>query len=241
MKHSIKLLGFLLISLFLLSPILAEQQTLYGKTNEIIQIVQSHPNMSSCNITKISYPNQTIVYTIIPMLTTNNINYYYSFNLTQQNGNYIVTTCGNGDGILDCMDYNIEISPTGIPFEISQSYLFIGLLLLFILFLIGGIWGLSRAINGAWQITYICLAYLSLFSIFFISWLYSNNYLWQTPILASIFWILWLIMGSGFLPFIFIVGTYIVGKGIKDNLFKQYKMQGYTDEEAREMAKSRRR
>ena len=148
---------------------------------------------------------------------------------------------GISDGCLNTYATCLYVTPNGDDFTTSKSFLFIGLLFLLVLFLVGGIYGLANAINGAWQITYICLAYLSLFAIFFVSWLYSSNYLWETPILASIFWILWLIMAFGFFPFILVIGVYIIGKGIQENLFKQYRAEGYTDEEARDMAKKQRR
>ena len=48
-------------------------------------------------------------------------------------------------------------------------------------------------------------------------------------------------MGFGFMPFIIIVSLYIVHKGIKDNLEKEFISQGYTKEEAHEMSKRRKR
>jgi hypothetical protein len=205
------------------------------RKGECITLPQSG-NFTSCVIKSIQYPNKSVSIYNYDMEKNGSYFYYENFCDTYSSGNYIVTT--------ECDElsypYDFDVNPTGSSFSMSESFLFSGFLFLFILFLISGIYGLSRAINGAWQVAYICLAYLSLFCIFFIGWLYSSNYLYYTPIMASIFWILWVVMAFGFFPFIFVVGAYIVGKGIKDNLFKQYKAEGFSDEEAKDMIKKRR-
>lgn len=101
-----------------------------------MEIIQSHPNATSINITKISIPSVGNSYNIIPMSTSNNINYYYNFCNTSYIGKYVVTTCGNGDGIITCMDYGFWVKPNGEDFtsvEIS-IYIFFLLLCLLIIF-----------------------------------------------------------------------------------------------------------
>lgn len=219
------------LALLLILPICSADCAFYGnfEVNKQVELVQTCTSCSSINASLV-YPDSTNEFIVFQ-----NINgmYNYTFNNTSQLGAYNVIGS-------DAWCYYFNINPTGTSFDTSQSSLFIIFLLIFILFLVGGILGMSKAINGSWQIAYICLSYISLFAIFFISWLYSSNYLYQTPILASIFWILWLILAFGFFPFILVIGTYIIGKGIKDNLIKEYKSQGYTEGEAREMASKRR-
>jgi hypothetical protein len=131
-----------------------------------------------------------------------------------------------------------EVNPTASILETSSSILLSILYGILLLFLIGGIYGLYRS-EGAWQIAYICLAYVSLFCIFFLSWLISSNFLFTIPILTSIFWILWLVLAFGFLPFIAIISFYIIGRGIQDNLLKEYMSQGYSKEEAKGFLRKR--
>jgi len=165
----------------------------------------------------------------------------YSFCNTTNPGIYSYSW---NDPCLDCSQggcgNTFESTPTGSAFSSSQSFVFIGLLVILLLFLIGGVYGMART-NGAWTIAYICLGYLSLFCIFFVSWLYSTNYLWSTPIIASIFWILWLVMAFGFFPFILVISVYIIKRGVQDNLMKEYQSQGYTKDEALDMTKRHRR
>lgn len=110
----IRLLALIIFSMFLVSFVSAEVQTLHSEPQgDCITIPQSHPNATSINITKIRYPNATESYETIEMNTSNNINYYYEFCDTSQLGYYIVTTCGDGDGVRTCMDFDFEITPGG--------------------------------------------------------------------------------------------------------------------------------
>jgi hypothetical protein len=152
------------------------------------------------------------------------------------NGRVDVIGIFNPDGINQTFNYYYEVNPTGESFGIAQAIIFLILLGILILFMIAGFSSIFKS-SGAWQIAYICLAYISLFGIFFFCWEFSSNYLWSSSALASIFWILWLVLAFGFLPFIIGISVYIIGKGVKDNLYKEFVGQGHSPEEAREMAK----
>ena len=194
-------------------------------------------NVTSVNISTISYPNSTIAISNKAM-TKKGQTFTYDFNNTCIVGIYVYDYFNsNGDVYVN----DFEITPSGVVLDIQQSLLFLALFILFLLFLVGGIYGLSNSVSGAWSIGYICLAWISLFCIFFISWYFSVNYLWAAPILTSIFWILWFTMGVCFLPFIIILSIYIIGKGVKENLEREFVGQGYSREEAKDMSKRRKR
>ena len=135
----------------------------------------------------------------------------------------------------------LYVDPLGDEGSLFQSSLFIVFLLLFFSFFIGGLNGMFKTETLHWKIGFICLSYISLFSIFFLSWLFSSSYLWLTPIIASIFWILWLVMGFSFLPFIIIVSLIIINQGVQENLIKDYVSQGYNRHDAMELSKKRKR
>ena len=114
MDYKIIALLFGLLLIFNINLISGEQQTLKGiKQGECATIPQSHPNATSINITKIRFPNDTENYTVIPMITDNGFNFYYNFCNTTQVGEYVVTTCGNGDGVITCMDFDFPVTLSG--------------------------------------------------------------------------------------------------------------------------------
>lgn len=227
-----------LLFLFSLSFIGAQEIALPPQDiGDCFQIVQTHPNATSINITKISIPTLSPNYSVIPMVTTNGYNYYYDFCNTTIPGEYIVTTCGNGDGVITCMDYSI---PVGLEISLPQVILFGFVFILIGVFLYASIMGVLQAINASWQIFYVCTTYLLFFSIFFVGWLFSDKYLWATPILASIFWIIWLILSILFWPFVIGVSAYILKKEAEALMVDGYVKQGYSREDSQELAKRKR-
>lgn len=110
------------ITILLVSFTSAEIQSLpTQKLNNCITIPQTHANVTSVNVTKIKYPNSTEDYTIRVMNTSNNYNYNYTFCGTDTIGNYIVTTCGNGDGVITCLDFDFEVTYTGEKVSLSNA------------------------------------------------------------------------------------------------------------------------
>ncbi len=137
-----KLILILIMSMFLITLVGAEVQSLpTQRRGNCVELVQSHPNITSINVTKISYPSNCdypVNYTVIPMSSDNGFNYYYSFCNTTCVGDYVITTCGDGDGIIDCMDYDFNVNITGREFTQAQGILYI---IMFLGLMI--IWGIT--------------------------------------------------------------------------------------------------
>jgi len=109
-----KLILSLIFVLFFMSFISAEVQTLKPvEQTECINIPQSHPNATSINVTRVRYPNGFEDYTVRPMSSENGYNYNYTFCNTTALGGYEITTCGNGDGYIDCPVFDFEVTPSG--------------------------------------------------------------------------------------------------------------------------------
>lgn len=104
----------------------AEVQTLPPVTqNTCTQLVQSHPNATFINITSVRYPNGSEDTTMKAMTTTNGIVYTYNFCSTSETGQYIVSTCGDGDGVIDCPPpYDFPVTWTGLTEAQERSRLF---------------------------------------------------------------------------------------------------------------------
>ncbi len=151
---------------------------------------------------------------------------YYSFGVNCQN-----TDAG---GALASYFY---VTPTGHSFETSLAILYGFILLLIGLCLYFSINGIVKSTKGVWMIAYVCLTYLLLYLLLGFVYLMSKSYLYSTIIFEKIFYILWFVMGIGFLPFVIIVTLYILGQEAKAVLTKNYVNQGYSRDEADEMSK----
>ena len=150
--------------------------------------------------------------------------------------------CNNtAEGLGGEVKGTFEVNPTGTEFTISEAILYGFLLLLLGLFLYLGLYGIRKAVSVEWLIGYICLSYIILYLIISIIWILSANYLWAFPMLGNVLFIIWLIMGFGFLPFIIVVSLVMLGKEATAALEQGYIKQGYSPEEARELSRKNKR
>jgi hypothetical protein len=140
-------------------------------------------------------------------------------------------------------EYGFDVLPNGFNGNLTeaQAILYGFILILLGLFLFLAINGVRKAVSAEWLIGYICLSYIALYLIMSFLWLLTKTYLIGIPALESIMFMAWFIMGIGFLPFVFVVSIYILGKEAKAALEQNYIKQGYTPEEARELSKKNKR
>lgn len=235
----------IIISLFLISFVCAESQSSIGtfKQGEIITITQGCVNSTYANITKI-YVDGTqnnFINSETSMIETSNNNYDYNFSQTQTIGTYVVIGHCDLDGIDTQWSPTFEVTPSGWISSTGQSMILVFIVLMIFVLLYFSVNGIVNAVNGGWQITYICITYILFFSLFFVCWLLSKNYLYSIPILESIFWIIWLTLSILFWPFIIIVSAYILKKEGEALMTDKYVSQGYSKEDALEMSKKHRR
>lgn len=156
-------------------------------------------------------------------------------------GNYAFEMQCNSSSEGGFYTHDFQVTPTGTYLDLSISVLLIFILAALMIFLVFMIRGIFNADEGGWQIFYICMSYILLFSVFFLLWLVSKNYLYYLPILESVFWIIWLVLSILFFPFIIGISTYILKKQAEALMENDYIQQGYTREEARDMSKKSRR
>lgn len=206
--YNMKKYGFLLIALFvilILPFVSAEIQTLpTQKVNTCITIPQTCSNCTFINITKVKYPNTTEVYPNIAMLTTNSINYYYSYcDLANQTGSYIVTTCGDVDGVYPtCVDYDFPVTTNGEENTMSGAILYIGLIAVLTIFLIVSIHLFMKLNHLLAKVGFFGLSYLIFMALVFIAWNLSSDFLTSAPFLTSFFRILFFVLIIGVFPLI---------------------------------------
>lgn len=231
---------YLILGIVLMMGLASAESIGTYSPDTVFNITQGCSNATYVTVLAINGPTASSSLALNSNMTSPYPGYFYlTFNGSPQFGHYTIPEISDGCQLTASQSFDIGYSLTS-----AQSFIFLALFAFLILGLVGSLSFLFKSTsetNPAWIVGSTCLAYLSLFGIFFISWLFSSYYLYGTPVLSSIFWILWLIMAIGFLPFVFIVPSYILKKAVFDNLVAEYSKQGYSPEEAKEMAKSKRR
>ena len=227
MKKLIYLVLLCLVLLPLVSASLGE-----FKQNECVNI-KTILNTSAVTISSLSYPNYTTALDITNM-EKRGLTFNYTFCNTSTYGNYVYDY-NDTEGNVYENDFKI-----GYTLSLSIAVFSIFILIILITFLYFSVKGIFKAEEGGWQIFYICISYIVLFSTFFLLWVFSDNYLYDIPILESIFWIIWLILSILFFPFLILISGYILKKQGEALAEGGYLKQGYTREEAKEMAKKKR-
>lgn len=229
---------FIILGLFLISFTSAYDLGTVKK-DECVDLYQHCATCSYVNVTSIKYPNSSIVY-INEEMNKNGYDFTYNFCLNNESGDYFYTVCGDPTADKEpCKTFTYLVTPNGKEIGLSNS-----IILFFVLFLIGAflffsINGVKKAESSSWLIGYICLTYVLIYAIIGIVYLIANNYLWAEPVIGNILYIIWFILGIGFLPFVMIVTLYILGQEARAVLEKNYLKQGYSREESKALSKKR--
>ncbi len=162
----------LLFGILLLSTASAISDLGTFKQGSNVVLVQTCASCTYNNITTVTYPNSTVI-TINDWMAKDGSFYSRSFNLTDALGTYLVNGVGDLDGVDTIWGYNFEVTQTGFDLEISESILYIIILIatfiLFLAFLYPAITlPYSNETNPDGSITRIARAkYLKLLSIWF--------------------------------------------------------------------------
>lgn len=191
------------------------------------------------DLESVTYPNGTVLFLGDAM---NQVGQEFTYNFSSEDsGTYYFRTCADPRGSEMCERDYFSINPAGAAFTIAQAILYGFILVLLGLFLFLSIHGVRKAVSAEWLIGYICLSYLVLYLIVSVLWILTKNYIIGFPMLESVLFMAWFVMGIGFLPFIIIVSLYILGKEAKATLEQGYTKQGYSREEAKELSRKNKR
>jgi hypothetical protein len=177
-----KIILLVLLIALILPIVRAEVQSLPSqKLGDCISVLQTCSNCTYVNLDSIAYPNTTKVYLDTPM---NKSGYGYSlpFCDTSILGKYILTTCGDPDGVVTCVNYDVEVTSTGASSELMINIIFFIFLLLAI--------GLLIFAYAKGDVIFLFFA-----GIMFIVcgvYLFTNNLIFLPTILNTVLcWILW--------------------------------------------------
>lgn len=221
-----KLFLLFLCLIFFLPLVQSEVQDLgVFKTQQILTLSQTCQNCSFVNVTRVIFPNSTQNFINVQMSQPITGNFNASFSMTDANGQYIATTCGDPNGIYTCVDYSFVINPLGKILTTSQAGLYSLVLVIafifFVLCIAGGIFlpsgnkrdemtGYVIAVENIKYLKMFLLAvsYLIFVLIIYFAYIISYAYL-DLDFLGSLLSILFYILLYLIIPF-FIVGVFII-------------------------------
>jgi hypothetical protein len=130
---------FTLMMFFFVIPLsIAQVQTLgtFAQNNDI-NLSQVCATCTYVNLQKVKFPDSSESY-INSNMTKQGQTFYYTFSDTSQLGQYIVTTCGDLAGVLQCTNYDFHVTSNGETFSNSQPLALMPMaVLVLILFAIG--------------------------------------------------------------------------------------------------------
>jgi len=223
------------ISLFFVTLLSAQAtQTSFIKTykqGDCINIIQQCANCTFSNITSISIQNSTILLGNTPMVV-NGVEYSYNFCDTLALGYYYINGVEDDGGILTTWDKTINITPNGQDATTANAAFYYGMIFLFVIVLLGGIY-LSWKVKTPWiKILYACISYLCFVVITFIIWQVCANFISAVSFIPSITFMIWVVSTICFLPFIVIIILYMLNLAQKDLDTERDINMGYSEEEA---------
>lgn len=130
---------FTLVMFFIVIPLSVAQVQTLGTfaVDSDINLSQVCATCTYVNLQKVKFPDSSESY-INTNMTKQGFTYYYTFSDTSQYGQYIVTTCGDLSGTLQCANYDFFVTSNGEEFSSSQALVLIPLMgLVALLFAIG--------------------------------------------------------------------------------------------------------
>jgi hypothetical protein len=181
-----------------------------SKMNTYVQLTQAVTNSTYCNLTKIQYPNNTII-SIGANMTKNGNDYNYTY-FTDALGEHSYITCCNPNGVETCVGVTFDVTPNGDMGSVMSSLFYIGALVILIILILISVF---TFVNGKtlWIKT-AGFGFLWLFAIVFsyTAWIGSENYLYTISFVGVFFYWVFLILLFGTLPLILgglIYGMYV--------------------------------
>lgn len=196
---------FLLISVFLISLTSASIPNLEPiKQDQCIELIQTCSDCTYNNISKVLYPNSTVILENVAM-EKDDTYYNYTFCNTSTLGTYTVNGFGDLGGTKTTWNYNFEVTPIGLTQTTAQGIgSAIYLVLMLVLMFVFGFLGFKMLKTENWWILGIFLIFLSALFLVYNTWLgYEYHRLFtglpDSGMPETIFWIFLLLIAAGVL------------------------------------------
>jgi hypothetical protein len=174
---------FLFLSILLIGIVNAEVQSMpTQKQGECISLEQTCSSCTYVNVDSVKYPNSSREFFNDAMTNNGGYGYSYDFCKTNQTGNYIVTTCGDVDGTDTCVDYDFEVTPSGMIQSTSQGIMSIVIIIsiIFVTFFFGALSFKLMDYDKLYPIAIFFLVLSIIIAVFgmYLGFTYSRDYLY---------------------------------------------------------------
>lgn len=171
--------------------------------------------------------------------------YDYTYNINSQ-----LLQVGKGSWIMQCnTSYNtggfasgeVLITSTGTVLSVGQSIIYSALFLVLIMFFVVSLYGIFKVENVAWKVGSMCFGWIILLSIFLVGWLFALYYVPEIPYFQTVMYIMWLVMMYGFFAFLIGLSAWLMFRAFQESQEKKFMNMGYSSDEARLMARRKRK
>ncbi len=125
-----KLLMFLVLGIFLITPVMALDNLGTGSQGNNFTIVQVCNDATFITLSSIQFPDRTTLIVNQNMTSVGSGNFQYNLTNTTQLGRYDIT--GISDGCENTFAFSFMITPTGHLLDTSQSLITFGLIIILI-------------------------------------------------------------------------------------------------------------
>jgi hypothetical protein len=240
-KPNWKIIGLMLLIViivsFLSTKVNAGTQTLgtfqQGECIELSQV----DNATSCTIASVRSPSSSVVLTNKAMTKQGVYFNYSNFCSTNFTGQYIVS--GDCDSV--SWTYDFFITPNGEQSSVGSSIMYIGLLVILVLFLVVCIYWFMETDNLLVKVGSLGFGYLLLIAITFIAWNMASDFLTSSAFLVEMFRITFFVLVIGLFPLLLGMFAYYTIMVFKIKEIERLMGKGFDEKEASERVNGRKR
>jgi len=228
-KILILILGmFLILTVSQLGFVNADGSLGTFKQSDCIELYQYCNNCTYVNLTRVQYPNGTII-TINSVMEKDDVDYNYTYCNTSDLGIYYYTVKGDKDGEVNTERMSFEITPTGKDFgekdSISALGILFGALIVAFLFMFIGFKMSDNPKLIPLSFFFVVLALILIIYSLFLGYTIGNNIIGDAAFseTASTIFVsfLWLIVGVAIISTVLMLFAFIkeLGKIVKKRKF----------------------
>lgn len=244
MKKLFLLLMFILC-LYLTSA--AENSFIFEQDKDIdlkVSCIDSNYSLcvstTNCTIT-VLYPNNTkLIKSENMSFSTSYFNYTLNSTQTNSLGDYYTSVQCKGITENGFTSFIFSITPNGEELSVGKAIFYVALFLVLIILLVLSITQISVKDNYGWIIGLLCFSYILIIGILYIGWQMADNFLTSIPLMAIVFYILWLVSMYCFFPFVIMLIFILTIETATQKKIDQLVKVGHSREEAEKIAKKKR-
>ncbi len=199
------------------------------------------PAATECNLSVI-YPNQSL------MVENDNASYsgsgiaQYPIPDNSINGDYKVPlTCTFPDGVSEEGNADFSITPNGEEPNLSQTFIYLGLILIILVLFILCVWGLSEIDSIGWKVGLIAISYILLNGFLLMCWKLAELFLTSVPFIEPVFRVLYIASNVGYFVMFLALVSYLLFKLTDEKTMKTLVARGYDEDSAKRIMARRRR